>query len=241
MLRSLDALMEYGVNAYDGPVGAVYDFYFLARTWQIRYLVVDTGRLVSGRRVLISPESFGEPDWAGSAFPIRLTQEEIENSPAADTALPLSRRYERRLHSHFRWMPYWTTEIPAYPYEPAEAETAHEAAQTNGDLCSFRDFLGFSVEAIDGAAGSISDVIVDDRHWEIRMLVVDTGNWLSGKQVLLGRDLVSELIVPDRQVRVSLEAAMVEELPEFDPNEPVNQEHEVRLYDYYGRPQNRLE
>jgi uncharacterized protein YrrD len=241
MLRSLDSLMEYGVNAYDGPVGAVHDFYFMTRSWQIRYLLVDTGRFLTGRRVLISPDAFGEPDWASSTFPIRHTQEEIENSPDADTALPLSRHLERRLHSHFRWMPYWAPEIPAYPYESAEAATAQEVPQKNGDLCGFRDLLGFTVEAVDGPAGTISDVIVDDRHWEIRMLVIDTGNWLSGKQVLLGRDVVAELKVPEREVRVAVDVAAVREAPEFDPNEPVNQEHEVRLYDYYGRPQNRLE
>jgi len=41
--------------ASDGEIGQVKDFYFDDQNWVMRYLVVDTGSWLSGRKVLISP------------------------------------------------------------------------------------------------------------------------------------------------------------------------------------------
>jgi len=234
MLRSLDALLDYEIHATDGPIGSVRDFYIDTREWFVRYLVADTGGLLTGRHVLLTPEAFGSPDWTSSTFPIRHTQDEIRNSPDADIALPLSRPHERTLHDYFRWVPYWAPEAPVYPYIPAETRAPNEA------LNSYREIIGLDVAARDGNAGNVTDIIIDDKHWRMQLLVVDTGSWFSARQVLLMRDHVVSLDVYERCVRIDLETRDVETAPEFDPNEPINQEHEIRLYDYYGRPQSKL-
>ena len=46
-------------------------------------------------------------------------------------------------------------------------------------------FRGRSIAAIDGDIGSIRDLYFDDITWTIRYLVVDTGSWLPGRQVLI--------------------------------------------------------
>ena len=46
-----------------GLIGEVDDLYFDDEDWAIRYLVVDTGGWLSGRKVLISPVAIGHPDW----------------------------------------------------------------------------------------------------------------------------------------------------------------------------------
>src|ERR1044071_5468601 len=38
------------VDASDGPIGSVHDLYFDEQTWSIRYLVVDTGTWLPGRK-----------------------------------------------------------------------------------------------------------------------------------------------------------------------------------------------
>ena len=55
MIRSLKYMHRFEVVATDGRSGAVDDVYFDDLSWMVRYIVVDTGRWVSGRRVLISP------------------------------------------------------------------------------------------------------------------------------------------------------------------------------------------
>ena len=42
---------------------------------------------------------------------------------------------------------------------------------------------GYAIVASDGRLGTISDFLFDDANWLIRRLVVDTGNWLSGRGV----------------------------------------------------------
>ena len=44
---------------------------------------------------------------------------------------------------------------------------------------------GYVIKASDGQIGTVSDFLFDDASWLVRWLVVDTGNWLSGRKVLL--------------------------------------------------------
>ena len=44
---------------------------------------------------------------------------------------------------------------------------------------------GYAIEASDGRLGTVSDFLFGDVSWINRWLVVDTGNWLSGREVLL--------------------------------------------------------
>ena len=45
--------------------------------------------------------------------------------------------------------------------------------------------VGYRIEAEDGALGTVSDFLFDDRNWGFRWLVVETGSWLSERQVLV--------------------------------------------------------
>jgi hypothetical protein len=44
---------------------------------------------------------------------------------------------------------------------------------------------GYAIHASDGLIGTVSDFLFDDATWLVRWLVVDTGNWLPGRRVLL--------------------------------------------------------
>jgi hypothetical protein len=57
MLRRIRELQGFGIDATDGPIGRVRELLFDDHRWVVRYLVVDTGKWLPGRRVLISPIS----------------------------------------------------------------------------------------------------------------------------------------------------------------------------------------
>ena len=61
MLHVVKDLERMKINAKDGNVGYVYDFYFDDLTWTARYLVADTGNWLIGRRVLLSPQAVQNP------------------------------------------------------------------------------------------------------------------------------------------------------------------------------------
>ena len=43
--------------------------------------------------------------------------------------------------------------------------------------------MGYAMQAEDGEIGHVKDVLVDDKAWAIRYLVVDTEEWWGGKRV----------------------------------------------------------
>ena len=52
-------------------------------------------------------------------------------------------------------------------------------------LRSLKDLERYTVSATDGDIGSVKDFLLDDEHWTIRYLVVDTVEFLDGRQVSL--------------------------------------------------------
>ena len=50
MLRRAKDLNGYKLDARDGEIGKVKEFYFDDHSWTVRYLVADTGGWLSGRR-----------------------------------------------------------------------------------------------------------------------------------------------------------------------------------------------
>ena len=54
-------------------------------------------------------------------------------------------------------------------------------------LRSAKDIEDCTIGATDGAIGKVEDCYFDDEAWVIRYLVVDTGEWLSSRKVLISR------------------------------------------------------
>ncbi len=52
-------------------------------------------------------------------------------------------------------------------------------------LSKAKTLTGYKLDSLDGEIGRVKDFYFDDRHWTIRYLVADTGNWLSDRQVLI--------------------------------------------------------
>lgn len=103
MLHNMQSLIGFTMGATDGEIGKVKDFYFDDKTWKVRYLVVETGNWLVGRKVLLSPVALQSIDWDSKVFPVNLTREQVKHSPDIDTDRPVSRQQEADLHSHYSW------------------------------------------------------------------------------------------------------------------------------------------
>ena len=228
MLRSLKDLEHYKVSATDGDVGGVANFLLDDERWTIRYLVVKTGSFLNERRVLISPISFREIDWAAGRFHIALTIDKVKNSPDVDVDRPVSRRHERDYYGYYGWPYYWGAWI-----NPTAADYE---APGDGHLRSAQAIRGYHIQGSDDSIGHVDDFIVDDETWRIHYLVVDTGNWWLGKKVLVAPQWAKSVSWEERNVHVSLSRQAIKNCPEWDPYAAVNRQYEIRLYDYYGRP-----
>ncbi len=247
MLRSMSSLEGYTIQAQDGEIGKADDFCFDDFSWVIRYLVVDTGTWLPGRRVLLSPHAVTATDYASSTLAVSLTKQQVEESPPVSEDQPVSRQEEKRLVEHFDWPAYWDYPLPGVSMgaEPAAAiqesraprqETTVTKEQGDPHLRSVREVRGYSVAAKDGDIGHVEDFIIDEDDWVIRYIVVDTRNWLPSPKVLVSPTWFHEVRWDKSNVHVALDRATVKSCPRYDPNEPINQDYETQLYDYYGRP-----
>ena len=240
MLRSTKDLMTYRMEAKDGVIGKVSDFYFDDARWTVRYVVADTHVWRPGRRVLISPVAFGEPDWVSHHIRVNLTKNQIEESPDVDEHKPLSRQLEEEISKHFRWPMYWQAPLVGPLPPPTDlalaAPAAVEVKPAEPNLQSVHDVSGYHIAAQDGEIGHLDDFVVDTEAWIIRYVVVDTRNWIPGKKVLISPDWIRELEWSDARVKVDLTRDRIKNGPEYEPNAPVNRQYETRLYDFYGRP-----
>jgi hypothetical protein len=94
------------------------------------------------------------------------------------------------------------------------------------------DFKGLSIAAADGDIGSVRDLYFDDLTWTIRYLVVDTGTWLPGRQVLISPLSVGGAVTD--KVMVDLTRAQVENSPPVEADKPVDRQQEEALSRYYN-------
>lgn len=244
MLRSIRNLSDYRIESIDGSIGHVDSFLFDDRHWTIRYLVVDTGTWLPGRKVLIVPSALGEPEGQTEVFPIELTRDEIENSPDIDTEKTVSRQHEIDLHEYYDWSPYWASSLePSIPIlnrrdysETEQSKKDKSKEKINPHLRNTHEVIGYKIHAEDGQIGHIDDFIVHEKDWIIRYVVVDTRNWMPGKKVLIPPDWIKSIDWKTSEVIANVRKNVIEDSPDYDPGAPVNREYETKLYDYYGRP-----
>ena len=246
MLRSLKDLERYIVSATDGDLGTVVNFLLDDQHWTVRYLVVEAGGFLGGRKVLVSPIFFREADWLTRRFHVAMTIEKIRNSPGVDVDLPVSRQHEQDYFGYYEYPHYWGGEgiwgMGAYPGTllPGtwDRTLAKRSPRTAADahLRSARDIQGYGIQGSDAKVGHVDDFLVDDETWQVRYLVVDAGHWWLGKKVLVAPRWATSVSWEESTVHVDLTREQIKSSPEWDPNAPVNREYEVRLYDYYGRP-----
>ncbi|HSH02149.1 MAG TPA: PRC-barrel domain-containing protein [Anaerolineae bacterium] len=131
MISRFSDLKGYVLQGIDGKVGQLVDLYFDDQTWQVRYLVVNTGNWLSGRRVLVNPGSMEAPQFGYDRIPVSLTQAEVKDSPPIDLDKPVSRQQEIDLFKHYNWLPYWgAPRMHASPKPPMMLATATEAKVT---------------------------------------------------------------------------------------------------------------
>ncbi len=246
MLWNASNIVGYGIEASDGRIGGVDDFLIDERAWAVRWLVVNAGGWLTDRRVLLPPGALGEPDPAGEIFPVRLTRQQVKESPDIDLDAPVSRQHEIELARHYQLSPYWIAGYdPVLGVVPPVPPLLHEAAgakpgasEPHGDprLQSMATIVGSYVKAVDGEIGHVEELLLDSDDWAVRYIVVDTKNWWPGRQVLVAPSWIEGIDWGEGTVRVGRTRDEIKAAPEYDPARPVDRDYEARLHEHYGTP-----
>jgi len=215
MQRNVKSLIGFSIGATDGEIGKVDEFYFDDETWTIRYLVVKTGSWLLERKVLISPAALNVPDWGNQSFPVNLTKEQVKHSPDIDTEIPVSRQQELELYSHYGWPFGSPIGVGFYgigmmgmvdsriPFEESIAAQYQEKKPHDPHLRGTHEIKGYGIYAVDGAVGTLSDLIIDE-HWKILFLVADTGKEGPGTEVLIPSESIKEISWVNSSIGISI-------------------------------------
>jgi hypothetical protein len=241
-------LNDFTIRATDGELGTVEDLYFDDETWAIRYLIVDTGKWLSGRRVLISPMSVVHTDWDAEQLDVALTKKQVENSPEINTHRPVSRQHEAAYLGYYGYPYYWggpylwgsafyPAGLAGSTYGSAEAVAERARGESpDSHLRSTEAITGYRIEASDGEIGHVDGFVVDDEAWAIRYIEVATRNWLPGKKVLVSPAWIKRVSWADSTVHTALSREAIKEGPEYIESRPITREYENRLHLHYGQP-----
>jgi PRC-barrel domain len=85
MLHKTSYMRGFHIEATDGGIGHV-DEFLVDESWTVRYLVVDTSNWLGGKSVLIPSTSVERVDSPQKKIYLKLTRDEVANSPSVDTA-----------------------------------------------------------------------------------------------------------------------------------------------------------
>lgn len=255
VLKKTTELIGSAIHATDGNIGEVSTILFDDEAWTIRYLVVDTGTWLPGRKVLIAPVAIRKANWKkkNSSLDVSLTREQVTNSPDIDTDRPVSRQREQEFYRYYSYPYYWSGVALApgvYPemFTPAaapraseeippsdqSAESSESAESHDSHLRDVRVVKGYHIKAADGEIGHVEEFLLDSKSWTIRYLVVDTSNWLGGRRVLVAPSWVNAVSWEDSEVHVSATRQAIKDSPDYDVAVRVTRAYEQRLYSHYG-------
>ncbi len=98
---------------------------------------------------------------------------------------------------------------------------------------TINNLAGFTLGATDGEIGKVKDFYFDDVTWTIRYLVVETGNWLSNRKVLISPEALLQCDWANETFPVNLTKAQIEKSPDIDTDQPVSRQQEMELYAHY--------
>jgi sporulation protein YlmC with PRC-barrel domain len=103
-------------------------------------------------------------------------------------------------------------------------------------LRSVKTLERYAVGATDGDIGHVVDFLLDDQHWTVRYLVVETGGFFSGREVLVSPISFRETDWATRRFHVALTMDKVKRSPSIDTHLPVSRQLERDYYRYYNYP-----
>jgi hypothetical protein len=251
MLRVESVLKGYAIEATDGKIGSVSDVLFDDATWKIRWLVVETGGWLGGRKVLIHPSVVGQPDDYFERIPVTLTRAQVEQSPSIMQDQPVSRQVENSMYSYYGWDPLWGGQWFAqgamgYPLMASplyggtstlerRADTAHLEDQ-DPHLRSISAVTGYHLRGTDGTIGHVKGFLIDDQSWVVHYLIVDTRNWWLSNDVLLAPFVVKEIDWSATEILLNVTREQVKSSPPWQPTAEIPQDYQERLHSHYSWP-----
>ena len=106
-LRSANEVEGYTMRASDEDLGEVSGFIVQNETWRIRYLILETGNWLIGKKFLFSPRWVSGIDWSHRIVNLEITRKIFEGAPVYTPGEPIAVEDEQRLYDYYKKRPDW--------------------------------------------------------------------------------------------------------------------------------------
>jgi hypothetical protein len=209
MLRTSSELIRYDAEATDGQIGFVKDLLFDDHSWKIRFLVIETGGFLHSHKVLIDPRNVRDLKFPEETLVLGLSKREVESSPGLQSSPPVSQQIDQ---------------------ESASGKTVDLHLRSSNEVSTYR------IAASDAEMGKAHGLVIETSTWTVRYLIVDTGEWLMGKLVLLGPHVIDSIDWTDHTMKAHVTSDAIRHCPAYDETAELSRDYEVFLHDYYGWP-----
>jgi sporulation protein YlmC with PRC-barrel domain len=99
---------------------------------------------------------------------------------------------------------------------PSEEEVGcNDHDRDDPHLRSTHALNGYHIETSGGAIGRVTDFMMDEKSWEIRHLVVETGHWFSGKEIAISPKQIDRISYEESKMFVKVTKEAILETPEY--------------------------
>jgi len=99
-----------------------------------------------------------------------------------------------------------------------------------------KDCIGFSVVAIDGFIGTLSDIYFDDSEWAVRYFVIEVNSGSDTIKALISPLSVGKIDWEKKTLPVSLTKKRISASPQAQIDLPISRQYEIALRRYYEWP-----
>ena len=103
-------------------------------------------------------------------------------------------------------------------------------------LRSIKDLHGYTVGALASDIGTVEQAYFDDEAWGVRYLVVEKGNWLNNRPVLISPYSIKRADAELNIIRVNLTRQQVGDSPSIDTHKPMSRQYEIEYLRHYSYP-----
>lgn len=238
MLQSTAHLIGFSLSATDGEIGKVKDFYFDDNTWKIRYLVVETGNWLFGRKVLIAPHAILHSLEESRTIAVSMTKEQVKNSPDIDTDKPVSKQSEADLYQHYAW-PYGSAGMgyPSAAMITGAAELSNEMDNVehhyDKHLRSYKHITDYKVYNEDGPVGDTEDFLLNTEDWTLPYLIVHTPVSSSNEKTVIPTRKIRSIDLNTYMVLIDLSTASLASSLKIAPGGFLSEEQQQRLFNNF--------
>ncbi len=246
MLCTAKRLKSYKLKCIDGEIGHAKDFYFDTRHWTVRYLSMETGGWLSGRKVMVSPYALDSIVHSEQYLSCTLTKEQIENGPSLNYDQLVSPQFETDYHGYFGWPLYWDGPHSwgKYPYVRCDHDQWSDYTDSKAwtpHLQNTRDVSGHQLHVTDGKSGHIDDFIINVKTWMIRYLIVSLRDWWSENKVLISPRWVDRISNGESKIFVDFSCESLKRSPKYTEESLLTLNCETELYLNYQSANEEME